>query len=261
MHDSERLALCRQASAQVWAGEVELRPGGALAGDDDVLIFSTGLCAPYWNGGIVARRPADVRTTLESLRAFFATRIEPYGCLLPEELAESLRADVVAAGYAIADDRQDLMALEPVDLNGGRPPDQLDIREVIRSRQVEEHVAVVAATLGDGSTGSTALLHDFVAPQVGVAGYLHLTGYVDDRPVCVATGIRTDDTVGVFGVGTLPSARGRGYGSAITRAVGQRGFADGARLAWLNPSPMARSAYARLGFAELPGWSVLLPRR
>lgn len=263
MDDSTRLALCRAANAQVWAGEGGLRPGGAVAGNDDVLIFSTGLRAPYWNGGIVLRRPDDVRATLESVRAFFATRQEPYGCLLPDELTGPLRADIAAAGFSVADDRQPLMALEAAGVHGGRPPDEVEIRAVSRSRQIEEHVALVGATLGvagDGSPGSTALLHDFIAPQVGTDGYLHLTGYVESGPVCVATGIRTDETIGIFGVGTLSTARGRGYGGAITRAVVDQGFATGARLAWLNPSPMARSAYAGLGFTDLPGWSVLLPQ-
>lgn len=265
MDDDERLALCRQANAQVWAGEAQLRDGGAVAGDGETLVFTTGLAAGYWNGAIVLSEPADLSATLESVRAFFRHRQLPYGCLLPAELTEArridIRAGIRAASFELAAIGQALMALEPADLRVAEPPPGLDLRRVASSHQIEEHVAVVAATLGDRSPGSTALLHDFVAPQVGADGYLHLTGYVDGRPVCAATGTLIDDAIGVFGVGTLPTHRTRGYGSAITRAIAAHGFAHGVRLGWLTPSPMARSAYARLGFTELPGWSVLLPLR
>jgi GNAT superfamily N-acetyltransferase len=53
---------------------------------------------------------------------------------------------------------------------------------------------------------------------------------------------------GVFGVGVVPEARGRGIGAALT-VVAVRAFP--AELAWLVPSDLARPMYERLGFREL----------
>ena len=56
----------------------------------------------------------------------------------------------------------------------------------------------------------------------------------------------TDSAVGIFGVTTIESARGRGYASALTRAL-----IDPALPAVLSPSPEAESLYRRLGFGQV----------
>ncbi len=262
MDNSTRLAMCREANAQVWAGEAELRPSGLVAGDDCLLLTATGLPVAYWNSGTVLRAPASLAQTLEAARDFFELHRLPYGCLLPSELTACGQADIATAGYAVAEDPHDLMALATDELVGAEMPAALEIRTVRTTREIAEHVAVVAATLGpDNAADDAALMQAFIAPQVGAPGYELLTGYVDGWPVCAATGTRTEHTIGVFGVGTLPGHRRRGYGAAITRAVVEHGFADGAELAWLNPSEMAHRCYAALGFADLPGWSILSPQR
>jgi predicted GNAT family acetyltransferase len=51
--------------------------------------------------------------------------------------------------------------------------------------------------------------------------------------------------LGIYGVTTVPAARRRGYGRAVTRSV----IAAGPRIpAVLQPSAMAESMYGRLGF-------------
>jgi predicted GNAT family acetyltransferase len=63
---------------------------------------------------------------------------------------------------------------------------------------------------------------------------------------------RTDAAVGIYGVTTVASARGRGYASALTRAL-----IDPSLPASLSPSPEAESLYRRLGFeraGELRVW-------
>jgi hypothetical protein len=79
-----------------------------------------------------------------------------------------------------------------------------------------------------------------------------LTGRAEGRPVAAAMSYRTDAAVGVYGVTTVASARGRGYASALTRAL-----TDPALPATLSPSPEAESLYRRLGFehaGELRMW-------
>lgn len=257
-----RLVLCRQAHAQVWSGEAELRTSGVVAGDGSLLLTATGLPAAYWNGGTVLREPESLVRALEATRDFFQQQRLPFGFLLPVELTEAGRADISSAGYAVAEESHDLMAVTPDELHDGDLPAALEIRTVRTMREIEEHVAVVAATLGpENSADDTSLVRAFIAPQVGATGYELVTGYVDGWPVCAATGTRTERTIAVFGVGTLPGHRRRGYGAAVTRVVLEHGFADGAELGWLNPSPQAHGVYAALGCTDLPGWSVLVPQR
>ena len=53
---------------------------------------------------------------------------------------------------------------------------------------------------------------------------------------------------GLYGVGTVPGERGRGYATALTRA-GLALAPD--RPAVLQPSPAAARLYRRLGFVEI----------
>jgi ribosomal protein S18 acetylase RimI-like enzyme len=86
-----------------------------------------------------------------------------------------------------------------------------------------------------------------------------LTGRVEGRPVAAAMSYRLDDVVGIYGVTTLPSARRRGYGSALTASL-----VDPRLPASLSPSEMAVGIYSRLGFkgiGELTMWRAGTPRR
>jgi ribosomal protein S18 acetylase RimI-like enzyme len=79
-------------------------------------------------------------------------------------------------------------------------------------------------------------------------------GRVDGRAVAAAMSYRTDGAIGVFGVTTLPSARKRGYGTAMTRAAM---LVDSVLPSVLSPSPEGENLYRRLGFrpvGELQTW-------
>jgi GNAT superfamily N-acetyltransferase len=70
----------------------------------------------------------------------------------------------------------------------------------------------------------------------------------DGRTVGVATGLMTDETIGIYNVATLADYRGRGIGSAVTTAVMSEGRERGCTNAILHTSAMGRSVYERLGF-------------
>jgi GNAT superfamily N-acetyltransferase len=81
-----------------------------------------------------------------------------------------------------------------------------------------------------------------------------------------AHGFRTDEVVGIHNVATIESARGRGYGTAMTWAT----IADaepGVRVAVLKASALGRPVYERMGFRavveyeELEGSTAAPPDR
>ena len=72
-----------------------------------------------------------------------------------------------------------------------------------------------------------------------------LIGRVAGAPVSAAMSYRTEGAVGIYGVTTIASARGRGHASALTRAL-----IDPPMPTVLSPSPEAEGLYRRLGFAS-----------
>jgi hypothetical protein len=73
-----------------------------------------------------------------------------------------------------------------------------------------------------------------------------LTGRVGDDAVAAAMSYRSGKAVGIYGVTTIASARGRGYASALTRAL-----IDPEEPAMLSPSPAGANLYRRLGFEQV----------
>jgi len=96
--------------------------------------------------------------------------------------------------------------------------------------------------------------------------YRHLIGRLYGEPVATAAVFLTPRVVSVEQVMTLPAARGRGIGTAMTVRVLREGRLEGCQLGVLSASPMGQPVYARIGFREVfvwrryrwdpPGWRI-----
>jgi hypothetical protein len=131
-------------------------------------------------------------------------------------------------------------------------PSELEIVFVQEERDVVDLEAVSVRGFGDDSLSvETGSLHP--ATVLDDPAMLMYLGRVDGRPVGAAMGYRTDDAVGVFGVTTVTSARGRGYGSALTRAAMST---ETGLPAILAPSEEGARMYRRLGFEPVGELSI-----
>ena len=130
-------------------------------------------------------------------------------------------------------------------------PLDLEIVRVSTAAEVAEFEDVSARGFGgEDASLATGTMHP--ASILADARMTMLTGRVGGNAVAAATTYRTETAVGIYGVTTIASARGRGYASALTRAL-----IDPAAPAVLSPSPEAESLYRRLGFepvGELRQW-------
>jgi hypothetical protein len=125
------------------------------------------------------------------------------------------------------------------------PPVELELVRVSTPEEVVEFELVSVrgfgpedATVEPGSLHPPAILADRRMSM--------LTARVDGRPVAAAMSWRGEDAVGIYGVTTVASARGRGYATALTRAL-----IDPALPAVLSPSPEAERLYRRIGFEQV----------
>ena len=79
-----------------------------------------------------------------------------------------------------------------------------------------------------------------------------LIGRFGGNSTAAGMSYRSNNAIGIYGVTTLSSARGRGHATALTRAL-----IDPAMPAVLSPSTEAQDLYRRLGFkpvGELTQW-------
>jgi GNAT superfamily N-acetyltransferase len=126
----------------------------------------------------------------------------------------------------------------------GRSPG-LEIRRVVDPAGVDDHRRVVSEGFGSppavafGTTCATLLDRQDCVVYVG---------YADGAPVVSGLGWRTGRTIGVYAIATVPAARRRGYGAAMTARVVADGLAIGCDVAALQASESGRPIYERLGF-------------
>jgi GNAT superfamily N-acetyltransferase len=87
-------------------------------------------------------------------------------------------------------------------------------------------------------------------------------GRVAGRPVACSLAFVGGGAVGLYGVGTVPEFRGRGYGSAATLAGIDWGRDQAVDLAILHASELGEPVYRRLGFetlCEVSQWIWAVP--
>ena len=78
----------------------------------------------------------------------------------------------------------------------------------------------------------------------------HLLGRLDGTAVGTSSFLLAGGIIGIHDVSTVPEARRRGVGMAMTLAALRAGQALGYEIAFLNPSPMGKPLYRRIGFEE-----------
>jgi hypothetical protein len=97
---------------------------------------------------------------------------------------------------------------------------------------------------------------DFLADNA--AAFL---GYLDGKPVSAAMTIVSHAVAGIYWVGTLEEARGKGLAWATTAAATNAGFDLGVDLASLQASHMGEPIYARMGYETLHPYRLLMAPR
>ncbi len=138
------------------------------------------------------------------------------------------------------------MALHPLpDERSTIEPPGLEIRQVTDQAGIEDHIRTAAV----GFELPEALLRAVMVMDLvdGEAAAVYV-GYEDGQPVSTGMGVRSGRATGVFNIATLESARGRGYGGAMTKRIAADAAAAGCDVATLQSSEMGYPVYERLGY-------------
>lgn len=157
---------------------------------------------------------------------------------------------LVAAGFTPGGSEPG-MALRLADLDPPPEPTAAELRVVRVGTLDQLQTWVDALGRGFGEGPKEAAWVGSVYQRLGLSDpWRHYLGYLGDEPVATATIFLTDDVAGVYFVMTVPEARRRGLGRAITHATLEQARVSGAQYAVLGSSAAGRSVYHSLGFRE-----------
>ena len=129
-------------------------------------------------------------------------------------------------------------------------PPNLTLRVVATKEQVDDFVAVSADAYADQGTTPENVAAAFSRPDELLASrdLITLVAYLDGQPVATGHMLLSHDIAGIYWVGTIRAARGRGIGETVSRALTNGGFDRGARAVTLQATGMAEHMYRRIGY-------------
>jgi GNAT superfamily N-acetyltransferase len=242
--------LVHLAHGDAWQVEGRLRErfGGGALELDGARLSASGLPHPQWNNGDLVD-PA--RFDLAAVRAWFAERA--FGAGVPWGMRVPAGKPFPHGRFLFA---QRCMALSPAQFVAARPPAAVTIGES-GTHDLDTVARIDAAAFGE----KVEQILPWIAPHIGAQGFKVALARLDGEAVGIATAVSTDARagrcVGIFGVGVLERARGRGIGAALSAWLLERAFDAGATLAHLTPNTDAAArVYARLGFLATAGFDV-----
>jgi GNAT superfamily N-acetyltransferase len=227
---------------------------GRLEERDGVLLFATGSTLPVLvNGAFRLHDDVPAADVVAQADAFFRTLGRGYSVMVRDSGEDDdLGSACQAAGLTVFGAGGPQMVCR-ARLNDVAPSDGVEVRTVASATDVHDFVGVNAqayATYGM----PPEVASDVVGRAdrfLGAPNVVSVVAYLDGAPVAAAQTLLSHGIAGVYWVGTVDSARGRGLGEAVTRAVTNAAFDLGATANSLQASPMGEPIYRRMGYEEI----------
>lgn len=227
----------------------ELDPGAVIEAEPGWLFGAGSSTHPVISNGAFRRSDGvDADEFILRAKEFFAARERGFSIWARggQEEDRDLVAAAEAAGFQLVYEMPEMTLgkkPEPPEL-----PSEIELRKLFAVEQVADFWRV--ATTSYSSIG--------FPPEV-FAGYTNHAGLLaenvvaflallDGEPVSIAMTIVSHGVAGIYWVGSLEQARGKGLGRAVTVAATNAGFDLGADVASLQASPMGKSIYLELGY-------------
>lgn len=220
----------------------------------DVVLASIGLPVARANSANAARftaTSADAR--IGDVIAWFEARGLPFAWHAgPADRPDDLRRRLVDRGFVLGPDEMPGMVARLDALPGIEMPAGATLERVGDLPTFREWLDVVVAGFGMPAMMGEAFMR-FGGLGFGPGMPELLLARLDGRPVAVALAAVAGGGLIISNVTTLPDARGRGLGRAVTLAAMHHGAAAGVPVAVLQATEMGRGIYQRLGFEDF-GW-------
>lgn len=210
-------------------GPIRRATHGAIA------LVSDGGQGPDFNRAVVLA-PEQPERVFALAEAFFGYPAG-YSIVVEAETAEAVEDVLRERGWHL-DEEEPALVLQPLPTVIPAAPPGLDIRPVVDA-------AGLVDFRGVSETPSVFLpsLAAALDPQVAL-----FVGYSDGRPVATSRLTCLGPIAEITGVVTVPAARRRGYGTALTWAAIAGAMARRCTVAMLTASAMGYPVYVRMGF-------------
>jgi Acetyltransferase (GNAT) domain len=232
-HWASRGALLESGGAVLCAGGtwIPMVANGAFRSDDTLQGSALVAAADAFFGGLQRGFTVKVRDSGEDddLRlACLEAGLELFGDPVPEMICHTALPDAPEV-------------------------DDITVRVVDDERGVRDFISVNAQAYATYGMPPEVLVDVFDEPGAVLADTAAtiVVARREDEPVATAMVYESDGVASLQWIGTVPSARGAGFGARVTVMVTNLAFERGASSCSLQASPMGASIYHRLGYETM----------
>ncbi len=235
---------------------------------DGVLLFTGASEFPAFSNGV--RRVDDAvpgATVVAMATEFFATRDRGFSLWTREmPVDDDLAVAATAAGInALGNGSPQMICRDRVE--PGALAADVTLEPITTRAQVDAYAELSGEAYSVYGAPAEATASHFNGPNAMVAPNVHgVLARLDGEPVGGALILLSHGIAGVYWVGVLEAARGRGIAYTATAHLTNLAFDLGARNVQLQASEMGEPVYRRMGYEDLyrarlhlffpPGWSM-----
>jgi GNAT superfamily N-acetyltransferase len=225
-------------------------PGGRLQESEEMLWFSTGLRSPMFNG-VARTRVVTASAALFDRPFFWWTG--------PQSSPSDLDDRLAAAGLQESGRNWPGMAMALAGIDEEQAaPRGVHIEPVRTEAELEQWGRIFCPAHDLPPWSADSWIEAARRLEFRDLPWEHWFARLDGEPAGVGLSHTGGGVLGLYGIGTLPSARRRGVGSALTLVPMLAARGDGFRAAILHATPDGERLYPRLGFREYCGISRFL---
>ncbi len=230
-------------------------PDTELHIEPDLTWFTTDLTSTGFNGVIQTRfvlgaSAEEIGSRVDEMVAAFAHRALPMvWWVTPSTSPVDLATYLTARGLKSVGIRPGMaIDLATLPQQSTQAP-EVEITKVTDTDAYQAWVRIFAASYGHQPEIAQRYF-ELTSRRIGSAetDVQHYLAWLDGAPVATTTLFLSDGVAGLYHVGTLPEARGRGIGTALVQASLMEAQSRGARHCVLYSSAMGLNIYRRLGF-------------
>jgi len=248
------IAAIENSPIEYWRTCCRYLPDAEFHDEPDLTWFVTGIASAPWFNQVLRTRlaPGGHGRKVDEMLALFRRRGLPMLWSVgpsdrPTDLGSLLESRGLAAYGVLLG-----MAIElGAPLEGAAPTPELTIERVSDAAGLEAWVRAYVGGFEMAEAPGRALADRYGRIGVGDdSPFRHYVGSLDGRPVASSTLFLGERAAAVWHVATVPNARGRSIGTAMTLAPLAEARSLGYPLGVLFAAPMGVGVYRRLGFRE-----------
>lgn len=235
--------------------------GSTLQATSNVVWFYTGIQEPLFNGVLsVKLNPDGVKATFERLQRKIEEQGAPaFWWIGPQSKPDHLGSLLEQHGLQPAGETPGMaIDLELVDLKPETIADFF-IRKVsdAETQALWARIAGVGTGFSDESINALVRIETTLTDPQYQAQHRYI-GFLDGTPVATSALVPDSGVAGIYAVATIPEARRKGIGRAMTVMPLLEAKQNGYRIGILQSSSMGYPIYKRIGFKDVCTYSLYL---